>query len=72
MALGHNCFMNKKHKVLILVLVRIYLFGIIWVRIFLHPFGLNELPGYQTQISSQEIQFWFSYVEGCLPPAPQH
>lgn len=64
MAFGHNCFTNKKYTALILGLVGIYLFGNIWIRIFLHPFGLDDVPGYQTQTSSQEVQFWFSYVRG--------
>lgn len=44
MGFGHYCFTNRKYSVLIVGLAGIRPFGKIRIRIFLHPFGLDEVP----------------------------
>lgn len=72
MGLGHYCFTNRKYSVLILGLAGIHLFGKLRIRIFLHPFGLDEVPWLQTLTSSQQNPFWVGYVSGVSPLASQH
>lgn len=72
MGFGHYCFTNRKYSVWMLGLAGICLFGKIRIRIFLHPFGLDEVPWLQTLTSSQQNPFWVGYVGGVSPPAPQH
>lgn len=52
---GTDSLTDKKQAVLILGWLEMYLSGNIWISIFPHHFGLDELPGYPTYMSGISV-----------------